>query len=287
MPIRLTRPKGTLSESFSGSGQRGPVGATGGTGPQGPAGPGIEEAPIDGTPYSRQDEGWVAAGSSGPGGGAGAFWNPRLPPTTPHAMDDEFDDSSLDGKWTEMDYSDLMTVAEDITGLKLISTSYNELATLTQPVPVSDYMVWTKISIFNSTYDGWGKVGICFQEGTKDNNFFVVGCIVTGGNDHGDMYIHSEYWSDYLTVISDGGVGKYFPMSIWIRVLVDVSEQSYTTELSLDGLSWQKAGVDTPGFTPTKVGAFIVQADGHDTALFSFFRVTDSIDPTQIMRGNK
>ncbi|HVG51537.1 MAG TPA: hypothetical protein VM867_07890 [Xanthobacteraceae bacterium] len=53
------------------TGPEGPVGPEGPEGPEGPAGPdsGVEEAPINGTPYSRQDAGWVPA-STGGGGGA-------------------------------------------------------------------------------------------------------------------------------------------------------------------------------------------------------------------------
>ena len=50
-------------------GPEGPAGPTGAAGPTGPAGVDgageVEEAPVNGTPYSRQDAGWVTASSGG------------------------------------------------------------------------------------------------------------------------------------------------------------------------------------------------------------------------------
>ena len=67
--------------SVGADGEDGADGATGPAGPQGPAGPTgpqgppgvdgageVEEAPINGTPYSRQDAGWVVATGGGGGG---------------------------------------------------------------------------------------------------------------------------------------------------------------------------------------------------------------------------
>ena len=51
-------------------GEPGPQGPQGAQGLQGPQGPGIPEAPVDGTPYARQDADWVPAST---GGGSGTL----------------------------------------------------------------------------------------------------------------------------------------------------------------------------------------------------------------------
>jgi hypothetical protein len=186
-----------------------------------------------------------------------------------------------------MDVSDDMTIIEDEVGLKLTNIAYNEIGSITQPVPAGDYTVWTKLSIYDSTYDGWGRIGICFQQGMDEDAIYLVEAQVVGANDHGDVPITAERWQDYANSYNAGSWTKYFPMSVWIRVRVDVSEKTYYTGLSIDGLSWQEAGSDILIWDATRVGLFISQSDEHDTGVFSFFRVTNSIDPAQTMRGNR
>jgi hypothetical protein len=244
---------------------------------------GIEEAPDDGLYYVRRNETWEEMPASS---GGCDKWDPLSPPRTPNAMDDEFDDETFDtSKWTVMDAYAYGTITEDEVGLKMSTTGYNIMVSVTQPIPTGDYTVWTRLSLRGGIYDGWGNCGICFQEDMASDDIYTVGPQIVGANDHGDVPITTGYWTSAEAYTDPGTWGKYYPMSLWIRVRVDVSEQIYYTDLSLDGLSWQCCGSDTLIYAPTRVGLFFTSADGTDRVIYSFFRVTDSIDPFQDMCG--
>lgn len=230
----------------------------------------------------------ITAGSGGGGIPDSSIWLPLAKPASINSMDDEFDDSSFDtGKWIELDISNAMTIVEDEVGLKLTSTSYNEISTITQTVPSGDYTVWTRVSVYGGTYDGWGRTGIVFQESDESHKFFTIGPLIVGGNDHGDMTIKSQEWTNYTTTSGNGSAEHYYPMSVYLRVRVSTSGYDMRTDLSLDGISWQGFLYDNITWLPTKVGLFIEQADQTNTCVFPFFRITSSADEMQVMRGNR
>ena len=100
------------------------------------------------------------------------FWNAKVPPTNPHAKDDEFDDGVLAAKWSEFDPPGILTVTENTYGLEL-NTSNDPAASTSivgiyQPVPTEDeFEIVAKISISGNT-GNFSAVAI-----------FVAGDIVT------------------------------------------------------------------------------------------------------------
>ena len=118
--------------------------------------------PNEGVIYSREGNLYYknASGLETPfGSGAAAsstFWNAKVPPTNPHAKDDEFDDEVLDAKWSEFDPPGILTVTENTYGLEL-NTSNDPAASTSivgiyQPVPTEDeFEIVAKISISGNT----------------------------------------------------------------------------------------------------------------------------------------
>lgn len=74
-------------------------------------------------------------------------WDSNAAPKTPSALDDEFDDSSLDAKWTEYDPLSVLTLLESGTTLSLTVANAVAWSGLTQPLPAGDFTTVIKVTI--------------------------------------------------------------------------------------------------------------------------------------------
>lgn len=226
---------------------------------------------------------------SGGGGGSftanGSYWEPRAKPTSSHSMDDEFDDLSLNAKWTESDPSNQLTVSEVSAGLQLRSDDCSRILGVFQNIPgVSNWSAWTQVSLIGLD-DGDTKVGIALAEGTTSQKYYTAQFDMGGGVNY-----QVEYWNafdNYNTSYYNEGTGAAWSVGpIYIRLRY--ASGTVSVDFSADGSSWFKRDTRTCPFTPTKIGVFLRRSGGSDKiGVIHFFRVVESSSEAQIMNGNR
>lgn len=231
---------------------------------------------------------------------SGKFWNSMLPPSTPNALDDEFDDQSLDVKWDVFDPDTTLTVSELANGLNM-NNSGSTICGILQDVPVSgSFTLWTKVNPLgwaNAISMGWGTIefGIVLCEditsvssgsilaasfGVMDDRYMTCQVIERIGYDD-----PTQYGDTSLIYFSEGDTLP--PPGMFIRMIYNSG--SVIVEYSGDGVFWYRGGSLSPivlDFTPAKVGLFATNST-NSRGIFSFFRVTDDTDIFQVMRGNR
>lgn len=111
---------------------------------------------------------WVPSTPSGGGGsGGGGDVTPDNPPASPHAMDDEFDDNTIDAKWTASStYSQgsIISAAETQGALVIVINAGTNDKAYTQPISGSAWKIRAKVRMTDlSSMDGfgsWNRIGI-------------------------------------------------------------------------------------------------------------------------------
>lgn len=191
-------------------------------------------------------------------------WNPLARPTTAHASDDEFSDSSLAAGLVDWDPAAISTVTEDDAGL-LISAS----ASATQrwfgvgkTLPAGDICVTTRVHVGLDRIDsatGSGAaagIAVCGDiSGSPTTAGFTM--LALGENTSSassfttGSYIFNQSWTDYDSFGTD-----HRTLSQASGTLGTVTESAfvrfrrlsgaYSWEISRDGLAWWVIGTGTP-----------------------------------------
>jgi len=171
-PTGPTGPTGATGASgaFFGTGPTGPVGDTGDTGP---TGPGSSEFTSDYTVFDI-----------------------FAPPASPNAKDDEFDDGSLAGKWTEWDFGSAVVPSEDSRGLLLTVDDQAEWGGVYQAVAAGDFSIMCRLGVSADPNNDWGAAGLMLFEDATDSagNFAFIGL---RGGPSTIRGILCQYWSAY------------------------------------------------------------------------------------------
>lgn len=207
--------------------------------------------------------------------GAGPF-DVDLPPSTPSAYDDEFDDGTLAAAWAEVDPDSKLTVAEAGGVLTLTNdatdTAPDVPTMLVRDVPVGDWAAATHVTTDATTNNILAGIGVVFP---------------TAGN-----YVYLELVDQVsekvLFLWMDAGGTKTFEASsaltvtdgCYLRLRYDDSETLMVGEYSLDGLSWTSVQMDISALAeaPAAFG-LCIRPWGNDTdveAEFAFFRVVEA-----------
>lgn len=209
------------------------------------------------------------------------MWNPKVPPESPNAKDDEFDDGLVDtAKWTEWDHGSKLTPTEDSYGLKLVqaqSGGSNSRAGLLQAIPSDTEFYFLTRS----------------QQSGQGLNFFTSGLILTDGTGSGvnwtEFYLRGatagqtgdvvEWGSGtgYTGSVTTNGNATVYTNGIYLLLQVKPSTSKAQAWHSHDGIGWYRLGSEvTLSYTPTHFGVFTnnLQTSGPDlTARFEMFRV--------------
>jgi hypothetical protein len=212
-------------------------------------------------------------------GGVASKWNPWAPPSSIHALGDEFDDSSLDGKWSTWNPATLLTVTEDPKGLKLAGTddpaSSHSVMGLFQAIGADDeWEIVTRAAVTTSLGDG-GLAGLLLLQDpdinptTSDLLHFYVRSGTTGPDIVG-LNRHTAYNAAPTVVATN----EYRASNAYLLIQYKKTGNLYSAWRSSDGIGWTSlvratSPVFTPGFLGVGINPF--QRDMHGR--FEFFRV--------------
>ncbi len=227
------------------------------------------------------------AGPAGPAGADGALssavplYAPDLPPSSPHANDDEFDDGALGGAWTDWDVGGVMAYTEGDYGAKLThaGTASDSFAGIFRTVAAGDFTLITKLSIGGIGND-FTAAGILLADdltanpSTADFRFFGVVYRTTNAH-HVQIYTFTGYNTFAGTLLDTEFLGA---VSLYLRVRRVGTTLFY--DYSPDGIGWVQAYTETEAYTIVRAGLCTNgsgNAGGLPTvAYFRFWRQTAS-----------
>jgi hypothetical protein len=209
------------------------------------------------------------------------IWDPDAPPASASALDDEFDDGTLDAKWTELDFGSVLAVNESGTYNHLILTSSpgagNKAAGLAQTLPAGDFTIVAKVGLRAISANAFEAGIALWQNLTSGSDIKTLSAQMESD---GFVDVRSVEYSDYLNPVGiedwshEAVVG---PHAVYLRLRRNGS--NYYQDWSLDGLHWNTHGAATnPSFTPGYCGVFAnnTPASGIRESSFHFFRYTGS-----------
>lgn len=225
-----------------------------------------------------------------PGSGSGAVeppgagaWNVDLAPATPHADDDEFDDASLDGDWTEVDADSVLTVTEADDVLTFENSGPADALTgvwrvvPTGSVPDGDFQVITKVSTriapTGSLAGDWVRAGLALTFPTVTGFAYVylqhssTGWSFRGGLDTSE-----------ITTSQGTGSASAAPDALYLRLRYDASAEMMYFERSTDGLTFWGFSLDTSAIAEAPDKAWLwCESDSTTEADFAFYRALDEL----------
>jgi hypothetical protein len=221
--------------------------------------------------YDTATSKWVPGTAAGGSGDTFTYFDADKPPTSPSAVDDEFDGTSLDAKWTPVQLSadttyDVNTSAGSALYVT-IPTAAVKLQSFVQALPAGDFTVVSRMAApgfaGSSVQTRWGVVLASSATATGSQYEIGVRGQITS-SPHGRLV--AQPWTDWTTggtVAFDYGVVD-IPEFIRIRR----SGTTYYAAWSLDGRAWTERTI-TPGFTPSHIGLHFFNNIASFTADFS------------------
>jgi hypothetical protein len=180
--------------------------------------------------------------ATGGGGGTFTLYDPDYFPASPTSQSDHFDDASIDGKWTEIDPGNKLTLTESLHHLKFNVATSSGWAGVWQTLPAGDFTITAKIR-YEVAYNGSNYFNfgiILFDDASANPNtsdwlswtFFTYG--LTLGF---QITRYSAYASWSATPYSSSGnVIQYLAPAIYLRVRRNGT--TWYFDSSLNGLSW-------------------------------------------------
>lgn len=220
------------------------------------------------------------------GAGATGDWDVNSAPANPSAYDDEFNDASVAGLWTEFDSGAIQTVSEAGTDLSLSQASQAD-GTLTgerQTLPAGDFTIVCRVKLDANSVSGTGKAfqaGLVLWEDASgdDDKALILG---PGANGVGS-FNYSGFGVEFLTGHNDLAgyptLFSSFTASTFYYLRLRRSGTAYYGDFGTDGKTWTTIGI-VPGFTPTHfgIGMYNENTGASKQADFDFFRYRDSYD---------
>lgn len=187
-----------------------------------------------------------------------------LRPTTPNAMDDEFDDDSFDtGKWTWLDQGSA-TAEESNDQLRLtLPSDSNRMRGIYQTAPSAPWVFRAKMYLPAGQL-GNRLFGFMFAGQSTTQEIRSVGVYQSAvrGISYATPSSGASAWGDLLTITST--VERRGP--VWLQMAFDGT--SLVAGFSFSGGFTELATV-APGYTPGLIGLGI-ENDGSPTATFPF-----------------
>jgi len=213
--------------------------------------------------------------------GAGPF-NVDLPPDTPGAYDDEFDDAALDGAWSIVNDPDDTLSADEAGGILALTNTPDGLfphppPMLVRSAPTGDWSAAVKVRLGGEE----GQIvmgGICATFPTADYTVYLELIEVAGQTDDNFIYVGM---ADGETLV-DFVMSATFELSGWLYLRLRYAESAslMVGEYSADGLAWSSVQLDISAFGESPE-AFGLCLRPWGSALpaeaeFEFFRVVEA-----------
>jgi hypothetical protein len=205
------------------------------------------------------------------GGGSTNLWNPDLPPSSPNAMDDEFNDESFNTTlWTEFNPGNHSFTRSEVAwgGLTITNNSNNNIFGYCQLAPSSPYSIISKIRV-SDFHSGDIKPAIMLLEGTLSTSKVLMAGLSSGGYGHA---IQIEYYNAYNSYNSALLNNSYNLPDEWGYIRVRVNGTTLNFDIG-DGIAWKRRLNSTMAFTPAYVGLGFKSNNADGIAHFQFFRV--------------
>lgn len=228
-------------------------------------------------------------------GGGGSIYPGYAPPSSPNALDDEFDSLGLDGSWTVWDEGSNFTVSPEVLvanqGLRMSCDDPGtaEMQGIFKAAPTGDFTLWGRFST-SSENQNLSLIGLMIAEDLATSpataNIAVAGLL---SDRHLGPKADRNTWSAY-NARGFGGSGPPIGSSAWIRLRYDSTLNQFNCEWSSDGLTWFNAvngGSVGSGLTgdPASIGIWCSNDSAIDPyiAYAKHFRVTSSAAFDQVL----
>lgn len=191
------------------------------------------------------------------------------PPASPNSLDDEFDGSSLDAKWSWNNQgTSVATVANDRLSIDIGAMSDNS-SVIYQSVPAGDFIATAKVRVFSKGDSYYGSyIGVINSANNRRINL-GRSCRPTGND-----WIHcTKPWTSDI-LLKEGFAG-------WLYVRVALSSGTLTFSFSEDGLLWIVAFSEAVTTWIGAITGICIAAGRNNTgadkayALCEWFRVTE------------
>lgn len=194
-----------------------------------------------------------------------------VPPATPNAMDDEFDGSSLDAKWSQTTGGTNPAWSLS-SGLLVADVSANKAGSLVQTIPSGDWTIAAQLGPFTARISGDNHVpnGMTLDEGSStQKSFRFVRMLKNSGLKM--LLMNLPSYTDWTSDVAEHSI----PYSGFMYQRIRRSGSTYYFEYSGDGFMWTSLWSGTLSFTPTKIG--ITSAGSNSVPIggtFGWFRRT-------------
>ena len=229
-----------------------------------------------------------AAGAAG--GGVNPVWLGTVKQDPLETESDYFDDSSVDGKWTEWDVDADTTLSEDAQGLAISHTSgAGGYSGLVQAAPTDDtFAVTARVRMSRAKMANFVALGLIMGEDIITNpstaSFFTIA--LTG--DDGDIVeVVAQHWSDYNSFVAiDGNLTTGVMNEVFLRWYIDRTAETALPLASDNGRDWWQLAdaVSWASGTVTSIDTIgLASNNGNSGALLigrsDMFRVDITSDP--------
>ena len=165
------------------------------------------------------------------GGGGSSYQNPiDEPPATPNAKDDEFDDTSLDAKWSWVNQGTATWSEQNGFGKISLLSGYNHSRFIVQNVPTGDFTVTGKFDLMAPTNSSF-NFGLVLYNSSSAKHVIAGVCARTTYNG-----MHVLKMSNTTTFYTDAFLRSWHDTLVYIRVRVVGT--TYYVDRSVDGDTW-------------------------------------------------
>lgn len=227
------------------------------------------------------------------------IWTPNAPNPAAAGFhvgtSDEFNGSSLDGKWNEFDVAGYMTATVDVATRRVhltgVGNGSDRQSGIYQAIPGSEFAFYAKVSLI-TPIGRWSSIGLFVADLTVPSTADLETCQYAVGNSASptaDYVWQHNFWTQYNTVSTLRGSMTSLATGGYIRMRINGT--SVKSDVSSDGVSWIQIGSVTTGFTPAHFGINFNSFLSGNTAIgiADFFRVyvgagVSGIDATRIGR---
>ena len=205
-------------------------------------------------------------------------WDPDAPPEVPYSLDDEFNGTSLDPRWTAHN-------GGSGTGVMTTSVARGHLVMTLQKNAGHQAFVYREVP--EGEWAAWVKIGYGGPESQDNNNTFSAGLIVGEdlSNDATTRYtiqlsdvanalslVGMVTWSSDTAITTTHRTVPWFGLGAYLRIGYRPSDTTLFGHFSGDGVGWQRLfSLSVPTHVPKHVGLFDFHATGSVTTQVCFF----------------
>jgi hypothetical protein len=214
------------------------------------------------------------------------IWLADYPPETPHAVNDEFDDASVAGAWTEYDPDNVTTVSEAASGLVLTNSGATfGLTGVYQAIPSGDFSIWTRAAL--RTAGVYFAAGLFIAQDLATNPTtadFVHAAISNSVGIIGELRPSYAAGAASATAIAD----TILPWGVYLRLRYTAATYVVAGDWSINGIGWQNYFSYTLASAAVHMGLFTYgNSFASQSATLAFFRCEAGNALTAIMGGRR